>query len=332
MLQLNEKGIALILVLWIMMLLIVVTFAFSVMVRTEVFSTITFKEQLENKYLAEAGLQKAMLEILYRNANKHLAPNNDEADVCKTDGSFRPSQMDDGHFLFAITDESGKINLNLMTDASGVVLNNLLLHLGVEKEQADTIVDSILDWKDADDLHRLSGAENDYYRSLPAPYSAKDAPFDTLEELLLVKGMTRTVLYGTDEKPGLLQYLTLYSPSDKINIHVAKAELLRAIPAMAEDMISLIMEYRNADNTKKDGSGLQSMLSTAQTTIAPYITTADSNVYSVEVIGCKNEQAGRYPLRAVVVAEGTNRVRILAYQSPAHVEMPHDDADQDSHP
>ena len=52
----KDKGIALIIVLWIMTLLIVITFAFSVKVRTEVFSTITFKEQLENKYLAQAGM------------------------------------------------------------------------------------------------------------------------------------------------------------------------------------------------------------------------------------------------------------------------------------
>ncbi|NTW77812.1 MAG: hypothetical protein HGB33_08620, partial [Syntrophaceae bacterium] len=67
----KDKGIALIIVLWIMTLLIVITFAFSVTVRTEVFSTITFKEQLENKYLAEAGMNRAVLEMFYRSTYKN---------------------------------------------------------------------------------------------------------------------------------------------------------------------------------------------------------------------------------------------------------------------
>src|SRR5512145_1718052 len=207
----GEKGIALIIVLWIMMLLIVMTLAFSVMVRTEVFSTIAFKEQMENKYLAEAGLQKAMMEIIYRSANKYQPVYNDERDISPVDGTFRDGRLDDGYYRFAMTDESGKINVNLLTDASGIILNNLLVNLGAEKNQADTIVDSILDWKDGDDLHRLHGAENDYYLSLNNPYRAKDAYFDNLEELLLVKGMTRDILYGTDEKKSLIQYLTVYT-------------------------------------------------------------------------------------------------------------------------
>ena len=51
-----------------------------------------------------------------------------------------------------------------LTDANGIILNNLLVNLGIPGEDANTIVDSILDWKDADDLHRLHGAEDTYYR------------------------------------------------------------------------------------------------------------------------------------------------------------------------
>lgn len=326
----KETGIALIIVLWIMMLLIVMTLALSVMVRTEIFSTITFKEQQENKYLAEAGLQKAMLEILYRNANKNNPPKNDETDSYPTDGTFHQGKIDDGYYRFAIADESGKININLLTDATGLILNNLLVNLGVEKSKADTIVDSLLDWKDGDDLHRLNGAESDYYMSLPNPYKAKDGNFDNVEELLLVKGMTHEILYGTEEKPGLIQYLTVYTSATQININAAKSDVLKAIPSMTDDMIRTIIDYRTSDNGKKDGSGLQSMLSAANyATIASYVTTADSNVYSVEVIGYKHEKAGNYPLRAVLVMEGTDRCRIISYQSPAHLEIPKDDAIQE---
>lgn len=247
----KEKGIALMIVLWIMVLLIVMILAFSVMVRTEVFSTITFKEQLENKYLAEAGLQRAMLEIIYRNANINNTIHKDELAVYSTDGTFHQGKMDEGYYRFAIADESGKININLLTDASGIILNNLLVNLGVEKNRADMIVDSLLDWKDADDLHRLHGAENDYYMSLPKPYKCKDANFDNLEELLLVQGVTQEILYGTEEKPGLIQFLTVHTSTPQININTAKPEVLKAVPSMTDDMVKTIMDYRTSDNGKR---------------------------------------------------------------------------------
>lgn len=326
----NEKGIALMIVLWIAMLLIVMTLASSVMVRTEVFSTLTLKDQMENKYLAEAGLQRAMMEIIYRNANISRTLQNDETDFYMTDGTVYQGKLDGGYYSFSITDESGKININAMTDESGMILNNLLVNMGVEKDQADTIVDSILDWRDGDNLHRLHGAETDYYMSLPQPYKAKDAEFANLDELLLVRGMTPALLYGTEEKPGLIQYLTIYSSSGQINIMAAKPEILKAIPSMTDELVQAILDYRTSDNGKKDGSDLQSMLSMISTTelskIMSFITVTDSDMYSVEVVGYKQAKTGKYPIKAVVAAVGANQCWITFYQSPAHVEIPNEDA------
>jgi len=322
----RDNGIALMIVLWVMTLLIVITFAFAVMVRTEAFSTITFKEQLENKYLAEAGMHRAILEIFYRNANKNNQIKLAETEVYPTDGRFHHGEMGEGHYQFAITDETGKININTLTDASGIMLNNLLVNLGVEKTQADIIVDSILDWKDTDDLHRLNGAENDYYMHLQNPYKSKNANFDNLEEPLLVKGMTRGILYGDETKPGLIKYLTVYSSASQININAAQPDVLKAIPFMTDDIVRIIINYRTADNVNKDGSGLRAMLSANDyAKIAPYVSTTDSNIYSVEVIGYKNKATSYYSLKAVVVIDGVNRYRVLYYQSPAHVEIPRDD-------
>ena len=310
-------------VLWVMTLLIVITFAFSVMVRTEVFSTITFKEQLENKYLAEAGMNRALLEIFYRNTYKNNNINMDGAEVYSADGAFRHGQTGEGHYMFACMDETGKININQLTDATAVVLNNLLVNLGVEEGQVDVIVDSILDWKDADDLHRLHGAENDYYMSLPNPYKAKNANFDNLEELLLVRGVTRDIFYGKEGKTGLIKYLTLYSPSVQININTASIDVLKAVPLMSDDMIQSIISYREADNTRKDGSGLQAMLTAADyAKIASYVKTDDSNIYSIEAIGYKSPASGRYAIKAIVRIEGADRYKILYYQNPAYIEMP----------
>jgi len=137
----GESGVALIMVLWIMAMLIVISFSFSVMARTEIFSTMTFKEQMINKYLAEAGFQRAIMEILYRNLNKNKQVTLLEEEVCRADGTFYQAEMGNGYYKFNFMDESGKININTMTDATGIILNNLLVNSGVEKETADTIVD-----------------------------------------------------------------------------------------------------------------------------------------------------------------------------------------------
>ena len=79
-------------------------------------------------------------------------------------------------FTYSISDESGKINLNSLTDASGLILDNLLVNRGVSKEQADTIVSSILDWRDPDEAVRLNGAESDYTCPCPNRISQRTHP------------------------------------------------------------------------------------------------------------------------------------------------------------
>ena len=57
-----------------------------------------------------------------------------------------------------------------------------------------------MDWRDPDDFYRLNGAENDYYHSLSEPYECKNGDLDTIEELLLVRGVTTELYYGIKKK------------------------------------------------------------------------------------------------------------------------------------
>jgi hypothetical protein len=81
------------------------------------------------------------------------------------------------------------------------------------------------------------------------------------------------------------------------------------------------MNYRNADNTRKDGNDIQTVLLGYNTKISQYISTSDSNVYAIEVLGYKekdNDKKG-YPLKAIIMIEGNDHYRILYYQSPANI-------------
>ena len=102
-----------------------------------------------------------------------------------------------GMCQFGFIDESGKININAMmaSDPTGNQLYQMLLLL---PNMTDDIANSIIDWVDIDTTPRQGGAENDYYNALTPPYNAKNGPLDSLEELLLVKGVTPQLLFGSD--------------------------------------------------------------------------------------------------------------------------------------
>ncbi len=96
-----------------------------------------------------------------------------------------------------VSDESGKLNINALIaqDPSGQVLHDALMMLPYMTED---VADAIVDWVDADDTPRETGAESAYYQGLPQPYSAKNGPLNSIEELLLVRGVTWQMLFGTD--------------------------------------------------------------------------------------------------------------------------------------
>ncbi len=79
--------------------------------------------------------------------------------------------------------------------------SRLLMIPGMDEELAD----AILDFLDDDESPRTSGCESDYYKSLTPAYSAKNGALESLDELLLVRGVTALLLYGEDwNRNGLL--------------------------------------------------------------------------------------------------------------------------------
>jgi general secretion pathway protein K len=124
---------------------------------------------------------------------------------------------------------------------------------GLEPRKIDEIVDSIKDWIDADEEVTGSGAESSYYASLDPPYSAKNAQLDCIEELLMVKGITKEIFYGTKEKPGLAKYVTADSDG-LININTAPKMVLRSLAdGITAELADKLDEYRT-----KEGNDLSS--------------------------------------------------------------------------
>lgn len=312
----SGRGIALILVLWIVVILSMAVLSLSLLTRTEALTTLSFKEELENKFFAEAGIRRGIMELFYRHANRNQQVLIEGFEVFQCDGRSYTADLGDGHYHLRITDESGKINLNTLRDNNGIILKNLLINNGVAEDTAGIIVDSILDWKDKDNLHRLNGAEDDYYQSLPKPYKAKNADFDSLEELIFVRGMTRRILQGSPDRKGILPFCTIDSKTDKINLNAAPIEVLKAIPGMTDEMIQRILAYRDLSPAEKIQS-IAGWLGGDFNVIAPYVTTAESNVYSIDAMGYKDNEKRNYTVRATVAIEGAQKCRMIYFRSPA---------------
>jgi type II secretory pathway component PulK len=143
------------------------------------------------------------------------------------------NQVTDGSgMLYGVIDENGKINVNTLMklDPTGNTLYNVLMML---PNMTDDVANAIVDWIDPDDNPRANGAESDYYAGLQPPYKCKNGPLDSLEELLLVRGVTPQLLFGNDKNrngmidadednsdssgAGWSAYLTVYSRESNVD-------------------------------------------------------------------------------------------------------------------
>ena len=112
-----------------------------------------------------------------------------------------PSINSDGYtagIRYGLENESARLNLNTLILADTYAENggrNLLMAL---PGMTEYVADSIMDWVDEDDDTREYGAEYDYYQGLSSPYTPTNGPFNTVEELLLVRGVSPQLLFGAD--------------------------------------------------------------------------------------------------------------------------------------
>lgn len=111
--------------------------------------------------------------------------------------------LGDAGVTVTIRDECALVDLNHATRDELVALPGM----GPE------LADPILDWRDADNETREYGAEADWYAQLDPAYPAKDGPFDTVDELRLLKGFTKNMLLGAAETPGLERWMTVWADS-----------------------------------------------------------------------------------------------------------------------
>lgn len=205
-----------------------------------------------------------------------------------------------------------------MNDKNKIIFRNLLVNVaGVGQDTADIISDSVLDWKEPDNMRRANGAGDEYYLSLPDPYKPRHASFKTLDELLMVRGMTADILYGNAGRKGIMPYITIYSQSEKINIMTAPCEVLAALPGLGPDMADKIISMRNSGSGEgKAGPGILSALA-AET--SEFVFAADSGeAMRIQSNGYSSNEKTGFKIYTVVTAIGTGKPTTLYYKAPAY--------------
>jgi len=241
-----EKGIALMMVLWVLVLLSIISLNYFSSNRWNTAGTRNLKEETLSYYMAMSGYQEAV--------NYLLSDKNPSLDFIDAEGNFwtdidnEPITgkriTDDGEIEIRITDENAKVNINYAPENR---LRNLFRHAGIAEEAITELVDSIMDWKDPDSEHHLSGAEDDYYEDLENPYVAKNMIFDVPEELMLVKGMQPEYFKSGDQQTSLLNLITTFGATNTLNINTVSSEVMQLLQ-FDESEIEAIMKQRTRES------------------------------------------------------------------------------------
>ena len=197
-----------------------------------------------------------------------------EAIIDKLDG-LDPKQLLPVGTQVQVVDLERYFNINR---ADEQILREALLVMGADAADEDTIVNSIQDWMDPDDLPRLSGVESDFYENQFPPYYSKDGPIDDITELLLINGISEEMFWGSGGRSGgprpvqesalsdfsyeeedgyrvgLMELFTAISdPSgliSTININTASAQVLDLLPGIDDLIAEDIVAYRRAEEAE----------------------------------------------------------------------------------
>ena len=251
----NDRGFALVVVLLVLALVGVVAAEFSFSVRLEAAAVRSYKNSVTAGHLAETAVEQAIREIVADSAYVGL----DDRGILtfytreRLPLAHLPRDQVEfigGRYSYRITDEEGRINLNTSPPDR---LDRLLLASGIEKRVRDTIVDSLQDWRDPNEEHRLNGAESeDTYLKAAVPFRARNADLASVAELLQIKGVTRELYEGAKDRPALSDQVTVLTQG-QININTANPVVLRALGLSDAEISQIVQSRRGAPFTTVPG-------------------------------------------------------------------------------
>lgn len=204
--RVSEGGFILIPVLMVIALLSLVALTMSQGARQDIRVAALNKHRAEAQALAD-GL--AVLTIRRVVNGKSHGPN-DQA--LKTDGTPLECLVGGSAATITVHDAAGLVDLNTSTRDQ---LERLLTGVGVDIDRASRLAAAIIDFRDYDDVTLPGGAETAEYLAAGRGYGPKNAPFETVDELEQVLGMTPELM--TKIRP----LITVHSQNDSVDLEAA---------------------------------------------------------------------------------------------------------------
>jgi general secretion pathway protein K len=306
----NQNGVALIIVILMISIIVALTIQLNRDMRSEVYEAANLSDQIRLRYVAESGIHAAEALLLAdKNSFDALSEEwaNTEMLSLKSEEFF-----DNASFKLLIEDEGGKIPINLLVGGNvyNAPIRDMTLRLltgpyfRLEQKAAEELVDSIKDWIDADNETTGKGGE----------VMVKNAPLDCIDELLMIKGVSRELFYGSDLFFGLAHCLRVFGDGT-ININTAPKAVLRAMSAqMTDEAVEALDEYRRNDkNPVSDPGWYGRVPEVTGLNIPSGIITVKTDTFRIKAEAMQGRMT-RQVVAVVKRAVSTNKVTTLSWR------------------
>ncbi len=320
----SDRGIALLITISVTTILVAAALEYNRRARFEVISTAAVRDRMTLSYVASSGVHTAMALLIKDKAESNFdSLQEDWANPEKIDEILQEIPFDSGKLSVVITDELGKIQVNALVafpdsrqfnESQVMIWERILNVIGSEDDlQNDSnptaIVNSVKDWLDSGDDEAttgLSGAESSYYEEQDPPYASRNGPIADLNELLLIKGITPQLYYGTENATGLANYMTVHGLAvgagttfnypGRININTADIPVLAALLGTEnQDLAQAIYDYRQEMAAEKDVHDFsspkwyKSITGFSDVTIDSRLFTTSSDVFRIQSTASIND-------------------------------------------
>jgi len=254
--------------------LIAAAFAYAMKVETKLAANTNDDEQFY--WLGRGGIERACWWLALEGNQPFSSTlqywNHGPGDGPETNGILAGESLDnfqigEGTVSLRMEEQEARINVNI---ADGRLIKQVLTSQGADASANSEVSDSIQDWREQGDIARPAGAKSDYYLGQVPSYYCKGAPFDNLDELMLVKGVTRDMYHGGSSNPspapgpehqlgfghrpgeepvyafGLKDVFAPFG-AGKVNMLTASSQVLQLIPGMDTVAAQAIETARNSE-------------------------------------------------------------------------------------
>ncbi len=275
--QQHQAGFALVVVILVLLLVTVLAAELTFAVRIGTLEGFNTRQRLVGRSLAHGGLNLAIFGLV----DTPIEYTEEQVGYL---GKEQESSLETGRIRYIVVNESGKIDLN---GASRQLITTFADFLGMEEEEQQILADSLEDWRDPDNLHRLLGAEDDYYQSLDDPYRAKNGSFVEASELALVRGAEKL-----SDLVKISEIFTVHNPKGKINFNSLSPAMLAFLTENDPEKMTTYHELRQ---NQGDLSTLEAQLvldNERYQQCAEFLTYTDNNVnfFTVTATGYAGDQ------------------------------------------